>query len=868
MLNQPIFTLQEIANWAETKQVSLPTVQRGFVWRPNQIENLWDSLLRGYPVGAFVLANNGDLGCEILDGQQRATAICLGFSKDTFRDSQDHIKVFIDLEKPGIEDNRKFIFRVITRSHPWGYRKNETNKTLTSENIRKAMDLYDTTDPLTTDLSHFFPFDADFPLPFHFFINEALNNGTVSDLYEKLTTWQHWEKIYKNWKNKATTVNLKVTEVHTILKQKIAVIFEAVVEMLDVKSGQRIPALYMDLNKFNKEEENQKEEAADEIENLFVRLNAGGTQLTGEELNYSILKAHLSRETQDTIENACKVLFRPSRFITVAYRLFQQTQKSEQQADALSMRIKPKQFQRSITKQIEAFEKFLIEITTDKIYNKKTLLEYTKEVLAYDNKQNTFGLPFVIYSKIADGAPEVMFLLLYRILIKKDTFASNTVQEVEQYKKALGMITLFYWFGRGENYKDHSKLINNIWLAASTLNAQRFWSSETVERAHINKALLQFPLFNSTSATAGIDTVANYKITDKTKIIDKFENEVGQEYRTFMSRIIYNRDLILYAQRHFLENYFNQAQYRLEDTSVPFDWDHISPNNWIKSRKNIPQILKDWYQSNGNFRAWPYALNRMDSDNSPGYKLKPLNPKNYNNPEILEQKINKWNTFINSNKHLIANKDEVNTKLGEWSFCESKWGNCHIIDIKKEWKPVTELIIKRNCTIIEEWYKELLIENLREETQFAFEDILLKSKWNLIPISNIDIDDLFNHETDINWISNSFQIGTNKLRFYFYYYDEEFQYFNENGLRFGIYEKQGGSFIKNLKDSKTEYLDTTNFTWIEKAFTLVSSNNEAIMSCIAEITAWLNQLNFSSTEKEELCINLKAIIQKKYRVNS
>jgi uncharacterized protein with ParB-like and HNH nuclease domain len=81
MLNQPIFTLQEIANWAETKQVSLPTVQRGFVWRPNQIENLWDSLLRGYPVGAFVLANNGDLGCEILDGQQRATAICLGFSK-------------------------------------------------------------------------------------------------------------------------------------------------------------------------------------------------------------------------------------------------------------------------------------------------------------------------------------------------------------------------------------------------------------------------------------------------------------------------------------------------------------------------------------------------------------------------------------------------------------------------------------------------------------------------------------------------------------------------------------------------------------------------------------------------------------------
>jgi hypothetical protein len=345
MSNAPIYTLQEIANWAETKKVSLPTVQRGFVWSPSQIENLWDSLLRGYPVGAFVLANNGKLGYEILDGQQRATAICLGFSKDTFRDSQDHIKVFIDLEKPNVEDNRKFIFRVITRSHPWGYRKNETNKTLTSENIRKAMDLYNTTDPLTTDLSHFFPFDADFPLPFYFFINEGLDKGDLDQLIIKISKWEHWDKILNNWKGKASNASIKEEDIQTVLKQKIEIIYKAVTEMLDIDNGQKIPALYMDLNKFNKDEENQKEETADEIENLFVRLNSGGTQLTGEELNYSILKAHLSRETQDIIENACKTLFRPSRFITVAYRLFQQTPKNEQQSDALSMRIKPKQFQ-------------------------------------------------------------------------------------------------------------------------------------------------------------------------------------------------------------------------------------------------------------------------------------------------------------------------------------------------------------------------------------------------------------------------------------------------------------------------------------------------------------------------------------------
>jgi hypothetical protein len=94
--------------------------------------------------------------------------------------------------------------------------------------------------------------------------------------------------------------------------------------MLDAESGQKFPALLMNLKKF------LKEESADEIKTLLVRIDAGRTQLASEELNYSILKAHLSGETQVVIETTCKDLFRPSRFITIAYRLFQQTQKIDQ----------------------------------------------------------------------------------------------------------------------------------------------------------------------------------------------------------------------------------------------------------------------------------------------------------------------------------------------------------------------------------------------------------------------------------------------------------------------------------------------------------------------------------------------------------
>src|SRR5574344_697921 len=75
------FSLQEIANWqlnANESLVQLPSVQRGFVWKPKQIEDLWDSILRGYPIGSFLLSHSGDK-FELIDCQQSATSIFLGY---------------------------------------------------------------------------------------------------------------------------------------------------------------------------------------------------------------------------------------------------------------------------------------------------------------------------------------------------------------------------------------------------------------------------------------------------------------------------------------------------------------------------------------------------------------------------------------------------------------------------------------------------------------------------------------------------------------------------------------------------------------------------------------------------------------------
>ena len=39
------------------RQYVLPAIQREFVWRPEQVCQLFDSLLRGYPIGAFLFWN-------------------------------------------------------------------------------------------------------------------------------------------------------------------------------------------------------------------------------------------------------------------------------------------------------------------------------------------------------------------------------------------------------------------------------------------------------------------------------------------------------------------------------------------------------------------------------------------------------------------------------------------------------------------------------------------------------------------------------------------------------------------------------------------------------------------------------------------
>ena len=117
-------TVKELVESIEQRRYFLPSIQREFVWGTDRIEKLFDSLMRGFPIGSFLfwqvpsnkvddfqfyefirnyhalnnrhntVANlNGNIVPfqAILDGQQRMTSLYIGL-KGSFAEKLKYLK--------------------------------------------------------------------------------------------------------------------------------------------------------------------------------------------------------------------------------------------------------------------------------------------------------------------------------------------------------------------------------------------------------------------------------------------------------------------------------------------------------------------------------------------------------------------------------------------------------------------------------------------------------------------------------------------------------------------------------------------------------------------------------------------------------
>jgi hypothetical protein len=850
MDNSPFFTLHDVANWRENQEadnskfvVELPKVQRSFVWKASQIEDLWDTIIRKFPFGAFVFNIGSNQDIQLLDGQQRATAITLGFENKTFRGDEKYYRIFIDLEQP-VNDQRKYYIRVITDSHPWGYERKSNNKPLEAQQKREAIKLWDEIDLINPDLNKCFPFDSGLPVPLHFFLDAAENNISNDQLIEIIYEWELFSKV-KAKLNSYVKVNenripsnsslLMLNHDDSFVTQRITAIYSDIIQALN---HHKIPALYLhNLLEMNEANSNSSNEDENEVENLFIRLNAGGTPLRGEELNYSILKSKIDKNTQKLIEEACKYFVNPARFITVSFRLFQLGSKSKTTREALGMNIKPKQFQAALhtKKEIDNFEEFIKGLLINKDFDSYTLISYTKRLYEYDSSYNLNGFPHLIAKKLVSNSPELLFIFWYRLIKMQDRF--TTVPSDDVHCKMLGLMSLFLWVGKGEKNRDYSKLLTNIWPALKLLERDLFWSSATVQRAMQDGVLLPIPSFKTnTIKNPGLKWFGKQNPNLKTALFDKFYKLTEVAYNADI--LFFTNDLVLYAQKEFLHHIFQNKQFHLDDTNVPFDWDHIYPSKLI-AKKGLPRLVKDFYNSIGNFRAWPYELNRMDSDDVPAIKFNPLKGS-----EDLDNTKASWLHFIAKYPSLISKLDEIPNKLLNWSVCETSWAESNVTDVKRYGKEVCMLIIARAINILGIWYNQLQIDSLIPLTNKGKSNIIQ----NCFNSLKVEINPKWLNKEDwvldesVNLIlKKKIKIENTELCVFITFNSHHEDLINLDEIYFGFYDIKNSGFMNKIKlpeNSPTELNKVQKY--IQSSFTLVSEHEQSQRALFKDILTWID----------------------------
>jgi hypothetical protein len=145
-----------------------------------------------------------------------------------------------------------------------------------------------------------------------------------------------------------------------------------------------------------------------------------------------------------------------------------------------------------------------------------------------------------------------MFILLYRLWIMGDKFehAENL------YRRMLGIITMFLWFGRGGTRRDHSRLLHNMADRMPEPNSEKFWTKALVASAgkidpRTNSPVLIKPMPLKTLENL-IPTKNRYTYAN----VNAFAY-IKEEYAQFIYNMLYNRDLLLYAQRDALHLWFS-----------------------------------------------------------------------------------------------------------------------------------------------------------------------------------------------------------------------------------------------------------------------------------------------------------------------
>ncbi|MFW0716949.1 DUF262 domain-containing protein [Pedobacter sp. N23S346] len=610
------FTIDSISKWNNdgfiVNQVDLPKLQRGFVWKPEQIANLWDSVLRGFPIGSFLLAINKENGSkELLDGQQRSTSILAGYYNQ-FVDKNSGVfslkrfpSIWIDVNSIDKPEENEFSIHVVTQSHPWGFSARNPGSGLSLGDRRQALGYYKSLDTFSNylEISPEFlsPWDSVCPIPLSFLLI-GTNTSSYIDFKQKIN-------------DKLKGLNIKTKHRDRVNYEELnSEQYEMMFEAVQNANRLMIPELTIDVNAISIKSENIQDPT------LFVRLNAGGTRIGGEELVYSIFKAYFP-ECKALIEQISADYIAPSRLINLFAKMANVIlQKKEAKHISFSKTIDIKVFKRLV--QQGEYKVILRSLFTDSVNGAKSKFELCLSLL----ESNEEKIPVVLIKQILSSNTDLFYTILSYFEIH-DISSINQINELEiRCINSVIMHLSYFSIDKGKSATRLFQLLMNDDVSKNH-SIQNDWGG--AQNILLVEGLI-YPLLSPENVNYIFEVIINYKIdfySDNFKLICQSNKNLNAQYdmnsdegvkllREFIERVRFNKDLILIAQRDYITKEFeefNQFQ-DVEDTNRPWDWDHIYPISWVYYRKDIHWLVKQWINANGNFRALSIAENRSENN--------------------------------------------------------------------------------------------------------------------------------------------------------------------------------------------------------------------------------------------------------------
>lgn len=599
------WTLKEMSNWTRTdSEVRIPAIQRGLVWKPHQVELLWDSILRQFPIGAFTLSHLHTEGTDIynlIDGQQRWNAVGLGYG---ILSHEDCI-LWFDLKPDdkvwgNSKTTRKYIIRATTKAHPWGYKANDDCNTLNTAQKRVALQEFgvntDNEYKGTISLTETYPMESELPIPLCWMIVAGEEHSEDKDGFVKCIM----DKIEEN----KTSRKFKLKQVDEINDGLIVKYYEAFKSL----SHYKVPTINILQETIDNEGEDKGEAGAlSDIEILFNRIGTGGTPITQSELMYSAVKAYWPKLAEEN-DRLAKLYMPPHTLISLAFQLVLSSMgKGLERAPSVA-KIRKLASDDGVR---EAINQLYLTDGKDSIMS-HILVTVDHWLTNYDK------IPKVLRTTIARKSPEVYLLLMIFAKWKIDTKNED---------ESLFRATAYYlhWM-----VGDKFGVANSIYQAvAKAKNEVSKWGNIIKQELLMSCVRGNITPLLSPEAFKGLFTIEGDK-----NWRPNGNGRGSMPWWPLWKTVSYNREMLLYAQREYMckkfPNYDPARQDLWEDKNRPWDFDHIIPQDWIHRYRSHRQAYTNycevWKNNNGNMAAIPFWVNRAKSNeaNWEEYKKNPI----------------------------------------------------------------------------------------------------------------------------------------------------------------------------------------------------------------------------------------------------